>query len=145
MSKEVMFRTVLRQSCSRQSYANQTCARSQLVNVLSNMLICREHKDICIWKPETDGKITAKFFYGALEQSSGSQTPIVQVLLGLKPLVVDNLRRVVFDSENISNICSSCRKERETTNHLYLHSDIFSFLLGHFIKKCSSPCCILVL
>lgn len=94
----------------------------ELMNLLTNLLICRDSKDSRIWKPSASRKFLAKYL--ALEGNRPHRAPSSNVCcLGLVPpwvetycwlvvtvkvFTVDNLRRRRMTSSNIINICVMC-------------------------------------
>lgn len=100
----------------------------------------RDDPDVRSWKPCPSGVSSSRSFFKVIEEVQIVRLCGFLVWLGLAPSraevfswlvvsrvvppTVDNLRRGML-SKAISDMCVLCGKERETTDHLFLHSEYF--------------------
>lgn len=110
-----------------------------LLSILSNVFICSDKIDIQIWKPCPSGVFTTRSFHILLEGSIRVKSPWLGCLVGLFsptgvgwwllercPLQI--ILRRGLTSEEISDLCELCNKERESVDHVFLHCGVVASL-----------------
>lgn len=125
------------------------CYIESLLGLASNIFICREEKDCCIWKRSGSRKFSIKSLCMALADPSVSQVPralmwcvltppedFCWLVIASKVSTVDNIRKKGMTSENIATCAHYVRGKGKTINHIFFHCKFASYLWYYFLKVC---------
>lgn len=67
----------------RALHQSESMEFESLLNLLSNIFLCRDAVDICIWKPNSIGSFSSKSFYRKLDPFGKMRFSCMSVWMGL--------------------------------------------------------------
>lgn len=145
----------------KESCVNLRSLRMQLhweLGLLSNMFLHREEANCSMWKPNTSGPFSVKYFYIFLETPMTDRPPCSWIWPGLSPArveafcwlvmigkvsnsTVDHLRRWGASSGAISDVCIMCKEESRLV--IFFFSVISLSLWSHCLHSSGGAWCFL--